>query len=80
MLSPELVNLLEEHIDLGLIRTTDPGYAICDINALYYYYYRSCSSCPFHNGVCLSMRGQQYQDFVDYLQDYLQEHHPELYI
>lgn len=75
MLSPELVNLLEEHINLGLIRTTDPGYAICDINVLHSYY-RSCSSCPFHNGVCLSVRGQQYQDFVDYLQ----EHHPELYI
>lgn len=76
MLSTELVNLLEEHIDLGLIRTTDPGYAICDVNVLYYYY-RSCSSCPFHvGGVCSSKRDKQYQDFVDYLQ----EHHPELYI
>ena len=76
MLSPELVNLLEEHIDLGLIRTTDPTYAICDIDVLHSYY-RSCSSCPFHVGnVCSSKRGEQYQDFVDYLQ----EHHPELYI
>lgn len=76
MLSPELVNLLEEHIDLGLIRTTDPGYAICDINVLHSYY-RSCSNCPFHvGGVCSSKRDKQYQDFVDYLQ----EHHPELYI
>ena len=76
MLSPELVNLLEEHINLGLIRTTDFNYAICDVNVLHYYY-RSCSSCPFYTGsVCSSKRGEQYQDFVDYLQ----EHHPELYI
>ena len=75
MLSPELINLLEEHIDLGLIRTTDPAYAICDINVLHSYY-RACSNCPFHNGVCLCSRNYQYQDFVDYLQ----EHHPELYI
>ena len=76
MLSPELVNLLEEHIDLGLIRTTDPNYAICDINVLHSYY-NSCNSCPFHiGGVCASKRDEQYQDFVDYLQ----EHHPELYI
>lgn len=76
MLSPELVNLLEEHIDLGLIRTTDPAYAICDINVLPSYY-NSCSSCPFNiGGVCASNRDEQYQDFVDYLQ----EHHPELYI
>ena len=76
MLSPELVNLLEEHIDLGLIRTTDPAYAICDIDVLHSYY-RSCSSCPFHTGrVCSAKRDEQYQDFADYLQ----EHHPELYI
>ena len=77
MLSPELVNLLEEHINLSLIRTTDPVYAICDINVLYSYYGSSCRRCPFHTGrVCLSKRDEQYQDFVDYLQ----EHHPELYI
>ena len=76
MLSPELINLLEEHINLGLIRTTDPTYAICDVNVLHSYY-RLCSSCPFHiDGVCSSKRDEQYQDFVDYLQ----EHHPELYI
>lgn len=79
MLSPELVNLLEKHIDLGLIRTTDPNYAICDVNVLHSYY-NSCNSCPFHiggvGGVCASKHDEQYQDFVDYLQ----EHHPELYI
>lgn len=76
MLSPELVNLLEEHINLDLIRTTDPTYAICDINVLHSYY-RSCSSCPFHiGGVCSSKRDEQYQGFMDYLQ----EHYPELYI
>ncbi len=76
MLSPELVNLLEEHINLGLIRTTGPNNAICAANVLHSYY-RSCSSCPFHiGGACASRRDKQYQDFVDYLQ----EHHPELYI
>lgn len=76
MLSPELINLLEEHINLGLIRTTNPVYAICDINVSHSYY-RSCSICPFHiDGVCASKHDEQYQDFVDYLQEY----HPELYI
>ena len=76
MLSPELVNLLEEHINLGLISTTDPIYAICSVNVLHSHY-RSCSCCPFYTGdVCPSKRDEQYQDFVDYLQ----EHHPELYI
>lgn len=79
MLPPELVILLEEHIDLGLVSTNDPEYAICDVMVLFSYYKRSCSNCPFNiNKHCVAQKAENlhYRDFIDYLQ----EHHPELYI